>query len=96
MGITREELEDVFRATIGGATNCDSVNNPKHYNTGKIEVIDAIDDWGLGFSLGNAIKYLARAGKKDRSKTTEDLRKAVWYIKHEIERIEKSNSEEEK
>ena len=61
-----------------------AVNHPKHYNTGKYEVIDVIYDWQLDFSLGNAVKYIARAGKKDQSKTIEDLKKAVWYIEHEI------------
>lgn len=61
-----------------------AVNHPKHYNTGKYEVIDVIYDWQLDFSLGNAVKYIARAGKKDQSKTIEDLKKAIWYIEHEI------------
>ena len=61
-----------------------AVNHPAHYNVGKIEVIDAIEDWGLGFSLGNAIKYIARADHKGRP--VEDLEKAVWYIRREIER----------
>lgn len=64
-----------------------SVNNPKHYNTGNIEVIDYIEDqgWGVGFCLGNAIKYISRAGKKDASKTIEDLEKAEWYLRRAIE-----------
>ena len=65
----------------------ENVNHPSHYNFGKYEVIDVIDDWKLGFSLGNAVKYIARAGKKDPSKEIEDLRKAVFYINHEIERL---------
>ena len=63
------------------------VNHPGHYNFGKYEVIDVIDDWKLGFSLGNAVKYIARAGKKDPAKEVEDLKKAVFYINHEIERL---------
>jgi len=63
----------------------DPVNHPAHYTDGKIEVIDFIDDKKLGFCLGNAVKYIARAGKKDPAKTVEDLQKAVWYINHEIE-----------
>lgn len=63
-----------------------AVNHPSHYNQGKIEVIEAIDDWKLGFSLGNAVKYIARAGHKgDR---LEDLRKAAWYLNHEIKKLE--------
>jgi hypothetical protein len=65
----------------------DSVNHPKHYNSGKFEVIDVIEDWNLGFNLGNAVKYVGRAGKKDPNKTVEDLSKAVWYIEREIKRL---------
>lgn len=64
----------------------DNVNHPSHYTFGNIEVIDAIEDWGLGYHLGNAIKYIARAGKKDPTKTIEDLKKAVWYINRYIEK----------
>lgn len=67
----------------------DPVNHPAHYTTGKIEVIDFIDDKELTYCLGNAVKYIARAGKKDPNKTIEDLKKAAWYINHEIERMEK-------
>lgn len=56
----------------------------KHYNTGSIEVIDAIESWNLGFRLGNCIKYIARAGKKDKLKYKEDLNKALYYLKREI------------
>lgn len=59
----------------------DNVNHPAHYNTGKIEVIEFIEDKGLGFHLGNAIKYIARAGKKDPAKLDEDLDKAIWYVR---------------
>ncbi len=65
----------------------DPVNHPSHYTDGKIEVIDFITDKKLGFCLGNAVKYIARAGKKDPSKTVEDLEKAIWYIKHHIETL---------
>jgi hypothetical protein len=59
------------------------VNHPAHYNAGKIEVIDAIEDWKLGFHLGNAVKYIARADHKGQRQ--EDLQKALWYLKREIE-----------
>ena len=62
----------------------DAVNHPKHYNTGKYEVIDVILDWDLGFTLGNVVKYVARAGKKDKDKYYEDLKKAEWYLAKEI------------
>lgn len=66
----------------------DAVNHPSHYTDGKIEVIDYIEDKGLGYHLGNAVKYISRAGKKDPAKYIEDLKKAVWYLNREIEREE--------
>ena len=65
----------------------DPVNHPTHYMDGKIEVIDFIEDKQLNFCRGNAVKYIARAGKKDPAKTVEDLEKAMWYINREIVRI---------
>lgn len=62
-----------------------NVNHPTHYNSGKIEVIEALEDWKLSFHRANAVKYVARAGKKDASKEIEDLEKAVWYLKRDIE-----------
>lgn len=62
----------------------DPVNHPSHYNDGKIEVIDFIEDKGFSYNLGNAVKYISRAGKKDPSKTIEDLEKAIFSIKREI------------
>jgi hypothetical protein len=61
------------------------VNHPSHYNKGKIEVIDAIEDWCLNFNLGNVIKYVARAEHKGNK--LEDLKKAQFYINREIERL---------
>ena len=72
----------------------DPVNHPSHYTDGKIEVIDYIEDKQMGYHLGNACKYISRAGKKDPSKTIEDLRKAVWYINRYIEVLEKGDTDE--
>jgi hypothetical protein len=63
----------------------ETVNHPSHYK-GKdnpYEAIKVIDAWKLGFSLGNAVKYIARAGAKGDK--VEDLQKAMWYIQHEID-----------
>lgn len=65
----------------------DDVNHPEHYNKGKIEVIDAIEDWKLGFHLGNAVKYIARAGYKGKEK--EDIEKAIWYLNRYLEKRSK-------
>lgn len=66
-----------------------TVNHPDHYNLGGVEVIDAVEAWGFGegFNRGNAIKYIARAGRKDLETEIEDLEKAKWYIQREIERL---------
>jgi hypothetical protein len=61
-----------------------AVDHPPHYNVGKFEVIDVIEDWRLGFNLGNVVKYVARAEHKGRE--LEDLDKAAWYIQREIAR----------
>lgn len=66
----------------------DNVNRPSHYTSGKIEVIDFIEDQKLPFHLGNVVKYVARAGKKDPTKTVEDLKKAAWYINRYIQLLE--------
>lgn len=66
------------------------VNHPSHYNQGKYEVIDVIEDWKLDFCLGNAIKYIARAEYKENK--IEDLKKAIWYINREIEESTREQS----
>ena len=72
---------------------CDNVKHPAHYTSGQIEVIDFIEDKGLGFHLGNAVKYISRAGRKNPDKTVEDLRKAVWYINRQIQRLEREEND---
>lgn len=60
----------------------ESVNNPEHYG-GKentYEAIKVIEAWELNFHLGNVVKYISRAGKKDKTKLKEDLEKAKWYL----------------
>lgn len=64
----------------------EAVNNPAYYKTGGIEAIDVIEAWGLGFSLGNVVKYIARCGRKSDN-VLGDLKKAVWYLNREIERM---------
>ena len=72
----------------------DDVNKPQHYADTKIEVINYIEDKNLGFCLGNAVKYISRAGKKhsadksNKEKTIQDLHKAIWYLNRRIKEIE--------
>ena len=62
------------------------VNHPDHYQgSSGMEVIDIIENYNLGFSLGNAIKYILRADKKSAAK--QDLKKAIWYINREISNL---------
>jgi Protein of unknwon function (DUF3310). len=65
----------------------DTVNHPTHYTTGKIEVIDFIEDKKLNFNKGNAIKYIARAGIKNKDTEIEDLEKSIWYLEREINKL---------
>lgn len=63
----------------------DMVNHPPHYKTGGIETIDFIEAKGLNYHLGNVVKYVARADHKgDR---LENLMKAEWYLRREIENV---------
>lgn len=65
----------------------DNVNHPSHYSEGRnYEPIDVIDDWGLDFCLGNVVKYISRAGRKDD--ILQDLRKAEYYLHYKIKQLE--------
>ena len=71
-----------------------AVNSPSHYHKASgVEVIVAIEAWGLGFCLGNVIKYVARAGRKDSGTRIEDLHKARWYLSRELEALEQEERE---
>lgn len=70
-------------------TRADMVDHPPHYRgAGGMEAIDVIEAFVLDFNLGNAVKYILRAGRK--GDPLEDLRKASWYIARKIRRIEES------
>ena len=58
--------------------NKEMVNHPKHYNRGDIEAIEVIEDWNLYFSVGSAVKYIARLGAKDLE--LQELEKTRWYL----------------
>ena len=65
----------------------EKVNHPSHYG-GKdnpYEAIKVIDAWNLDFCLGNVVKYVSRSGKKDNNSKEQDLKKALWYLEHELE-----------
>lgn len=66
---------------------------PDYYKSGGLEAFDVIDAFNLDFNLGNAFKYIARAGKKNSK--VKDLRKAVTYLNREIEKEDKKRIDEE-
>jgi hypothetical protein len=72
-------------------TSVDQVNHPVHYTTDPsgVECIEITRH--RNFNIGNAFKYLWRAGLKDEDKHIQDLRKAMFYIQDEINRLEGKN-----
>lgn len=73
--------------------NYDPVNRPEHYLQGGIETIDFIqaklgDDGLVAYCMGNALKYISRAGHKDPAKFSQDLHKAIWYLKKASEVVD--------
>lgn len=66
-------------------SNSNMVDHPQHYKGKNFEVIDIINDYGLNFELGNAIKYILRADKKGNKK--QDLEKSIWYLNHELSKF---------
>jgi len=76
------ELCGIRRRPKGKTT--DEVNSPSHYTDGNIEVIDFLEDKSLDYHLGNVVKYVCRAGKKDPAKEVQDLEKAAWYLNRKI------------
>lgn len=68
----------------------EKINHPSHYQGNGLEAIDVIEAFDLGFNMGNAIKYILRAGKKDCR--LQDLKKAHWYLAREIFNLEKSDA----
>jgi hypothetical protein len=65
----------------------DTINHPAHYCDGGIETIDFIEAKKLNYRLGNAVKYISRAGKKGDA--AEDIKKAIWYLNRELRAYDK-------
>ena len=89
--LTQPETHDV-EVTEDGTIKA-NVDHPNHYADGRsYEPIDVIEDWELGFNLGNAVKYISRAGRKDD--IIQDLEKARWYLNREITRLRAIRNDE--
>ena len=76
-----------FYEPMNDDTPKDLVHHPSHYCYSEYEPKDVIRAWGLNFNLGSAVKYIARAGRKDD--ILQELSKAKQFIEFEIEAIEK-------
>jgi len=74
---------DEYWKKVDAEFNPDLVNHPPHYKSGGIETIDFIEAKDLNYRLGNVVKYVSRAGRKD-SDPVQDLEKAAWYLQREI------------
>lgn len=88
-----EGLKELAAREAGATTTTtktapEQVDHPAHYHASSgFEVIEIIEAWSLNFNRGNALKYLARAGRKDPASEAQDLRKALWYIERELKRL---------
>lgn len=67
----------------------DNVNHPAHYGGADnvYEAIKVIEAWNLDFCLGNVVKYISRAGKKEGNSLIQDLEKAKWYLERRIQEL---------
>lgn len=101
MALSVKEIEELDRMPLVGVASDaqlaqieqdERINHPDHYGGDTTyEAIKVIEAWGLGFSLGNCVKYIRRAGHKQSSDTIEDLKKARWYLDRHITNLEKSS-----
>lgn len=85
--ITAKEIDWSHNPEITYDFKEDKINNPTHYKGKTLEAIQVIEDFELNYNLGNSVKYILRAGKKEDQ--LADLRKANWYIVREIQAQEK-------
>lgn len=83
--------EKVMEAANPPDVNHDAVNYPSHYTSYQgLEIIDLTEQ--LNFNRGNAVKYICRAGLKNKDTEIQDLEKASWYIQREIRRLNNQNN----
>lgn len=86
--VRKDNCKTVSHAYSDPVSGHNAVDNPSHYCGTKYQVINFIEDWGLGYCLGNVVKYICRAGKKyvgDKQKELQDLKKAKWYLERRLE-----------
>ena len=91
--VRKKDIKQTYKSSNSHAysdpvSGHNAVDNPSHYCGTKYQVINFIEDWGLGYCLGNVVKYICRAGKKyvgDKQKELQDLKKAKWYLERRLE-----------
>jgi hypothetical protein len=81
----KHRMQSAIPRDIVTTHHTDTVNHPAHYIVGGVETIDFIEAKGLGYHLGNVIKYVTRADHKGQK--LEDLKKAQWYLNRAIEKL---------
>ena len=87
-----KEITEKLSATFENLTLTENVDHPNHYGGDTIyEVIKVLEAWNLDFHLGNVVKYVSRAGKKDKTRELEDLEKALWYLQRRIKILKEEN-----
>ena len=85
-----KRLDELEKCRMTRKRRHDAVNHPAHYTRGGIEVLDALEAWGLDLLRGSAVQYLVRAGHKDPATELEDLRKARFYVDRAIAQLERA------
>ena len=81
-----EEIEPLKLPEENTNIATELVEHPSHYNQGRYETIDVIEDWALDFHCGNAIKYISR--HKHKGQPIRDIKKAIWYLNRYLASIE--------
>ncbi|WP_199815969.1 DUF3310 domain-containing protein [Streptomyces sp. NRRL S-241] len=90
LNLAEDEIEAISAPLSDGGNS--AVDHPSHYTwlPNGLEVIDLTEN--LNFNRGNGVKYIVRAGRKDAATELEDLKKALWYINREIQRLSKEQA----
>jgi hypothetical protein len=89
----RGGIRSIVNIDVAVRGTMSNVEHPEHYGgeDDPYEAIKVVEAWGLGFHLGNVVKYIARAGKKGDE--LEDLQKARWYLDRAIANLEKTETQ---
>mgnify|MGYP003644023375 CR=1 FL=1 len=82
---SQKEEEEMTLVDYDMNSTSHEITHPDHYNTGRYETIDVIEDWGLDFHCGNALKYISR--HKYKNDPRGDIEKAIWYLQRYMETI---------